>query len=150
MNRPEERCPLCDALLPPSRILLHYDLVHTVPNPHQAAWIHSNVPSCHSMGGGRVNPLPTRNESPSTSGKNPSASGNLVQCYIILALYMGFEGNFIAAKIPGSLHNWCCVVTSGFFLDIRSKTQGEKIKTQAQKTQNSRFFCSKFKFPQIL
>ena len=35
------------------------------------------------------------------------------------------------------------------FLDIRSKTQGEKTKTQAQKTQNSRIFCRKLKIPAI-
>ena len=39
------------------------------------------------------------------------------------------------------------VCTSGFFLDIRSKTQGEKTKTQAQKTQNSRNFYPKLEIP---
>ena len=37
----------------------------------------------------------------------------------------------------------------GFFFDIRLKTQGEKTKAQAQKTQNSRIFCPKFKIPAI-
>ena len=37
--------------------------------------------------------------------------------------------------------------TSGFFLDICSKTQGEKTKTQAQKTQNSRIICPRLKIP---
>ena len=59
--------------------------------------------------------------------------------FVILEFVSG--GTLQVCVILMKLHN------SGFFLDIRSKTQGEKSKTQAQENLYSRNFGPKHKIP---
>ena len=57
---------------------------------------------------------------------------------------------FIILLLRSKFNDSCRVcLTQAFLLDIPSKTQGEKTKTQAKKTQNSRIFHPKLKIPAI-